>query len=181
MAEHDKPMRVPPSVALFLKDAKPQMPKQRKTGVKLHDLDQVCIVVRDMDKAIDYYGSVFGLGPFYVIEMPTEMNYHGQASKCRLKMAFALAGAIEIELIQVLEGETPHIEHLKEKGEGLFHLRFRVNDLDGTLAELAKEGIEPIWYDRRPGGVMAYLNSHKVCGVRFELVRSTGVTSTSTE
>ena len=43
-----------------------------------------------------------------------------------------------------------------------------VDDLSGKLAELAKSGIEPIWYD--PGGMMAYLNSDKVGGVMFELV-----------
>lgn len=170
MTEERKPARkLPPSVELFLPDAKPQMPKERKTNVTLPALDQVCIVVKDVDTAIDYYGSVFGLGPFYVIEMPSEMKYRGQWSTCRLKLAFALSGDIEIELIQVLEGETPHTEYLREKGEGLFHLRFRVDDLDGTLAELAKEGIEPVWQD--PGGTMAYLNSHNICGVRFELVQ----------
>jgi methylmalonyl-CoA/ethylmalonyl-CoA epimerase len=163
---------LPPSVALFLPDAKPQMPKRRRTAVNLRDLDQITIVVKNMEAAIDYYGGVFGLGPFYVIEYPAKMNYHGRSSTCRLKMGFALVGTMEIELIQVLEGESPLLEHLEEHGEGLFHLRFRVDDLDRTLSELAKEDIKPIWYDQRPGGTMAYLDSQKVGGVRFELVLS---------
>jgi methylmalonyl-CoA/ethylmalonyl-CoA epimerase len=164
--------QLPPSVALFLPDAKPRRPK-RRTGVHLSNLDQISIVVRDMDRAIEYWGSVFGLGPFYVVDdYLAEMNYRGHVGKCRLKMAFAMVSGIEIELIQVLEGETPHLEHLAQHGEGLFHLRFRVDDLDLTLAKLAGEDVRPIWCDRYPGGVMAYLDSHKVGGVRFELVRS---------
>jgi methylmalonyl-CoA/ethylmalonyl-CoA epimerase len=173
MAKSEKsPNRLPPSVAAFMPDAKPRMPKKRRTGVNLRNMDQICIAVKDVDAAIEYYGSVFGLGPFYVMEYPSEMIYPGHPGKCRLKMAFALVGDIEIELIQVLEGETPHLEHLKQHGEGLFHIRFRVEDLDGALAELAQADVKPIWYDHLPGGVMAYLDSHKTCGVRFELVRS---------
>jgi catechol 2,3-dioxygenase-like lactoylglutathione lyase family enzyme len=165
--------QLPPSVAFFLPHARPRISKRRRTGVNLNNLDQISIVVRDMDRAIEYWSSVFGLGPFYVVDdYPAEMNYRGHLGKCRLKMGFALVNGIEIELIQVLEGDTPHLEHLAQHGEGLFHLRFRVDDLDGTLAKLAEEDVSPIWCDRYPGGVMAYLDSYKVGGVRFELVRS---------
>jgi len=46
-------------------------------------------------------------------------------------------------LIQVLEGDTPYSDFLKEKGEGVQHLGFHTNDLKGLLAAFAKEGLEP--------------------------------------
>ena len=169
--EEDTTGKLPPSVAALFPDAKPYMPKQRKTGVKLPALDQICIVVKDVDKAVEFYASVFGLGPFYIVEVPLEMTYRGQpGSPSRLKIGFVLSGDIEIELIQVLEGETPHTEILREKGEGIHHLRFSVTGFDDMLAALAKEGIEPVWYNRYEGGGMAYLGDDKVGGTMFELV-----------
>jgi len=87
-----------------------------------------------------------------------------------LKIALAQPGPVEIELIQVLEGETPHTEFLKEKGEGIHHLGFHVDDLDGMLAALAKEGIEPVFYKTFSWMTVAYLNTDKVGGVMIELI-----------
>lgn len=143
----------------------------KKTRVKLPPVEQIGIVVKDIDKAIEYYSSTFGLGPFQVHEWNQEgFTYKGKTGSSRLKLAFAKSGPIEIELIQVLEGETPHSEFLKQKGEGLQHLRFRVDDMDKTLAELAKEGIHPVYHQRlAPGVAFAYIDSDKVGGVMFEL------------
>jgi len=139
--------------------------------VKLPPVEQIGIVVKDIDKAIDYYSSTFGLGPFEIREVKQDgFTYKGKRGSSRLKLAFAKSGPIEIELIQVLEGETPHTEFLKEKGEGLQHLRFRVDDLDKTLADLAKVGIHPIYHQRvAPGIAFAYINSDQIGGVMFEL------------
>ena len=143
----------------------------KEPKVKLPPVEQIGIVVKDIDKAIEYYSSTFSWGPFEVREVKLDgFTYKGKTGSCRLKLAFAKSGPIEIELIQVLEGETPHTEFLREKGEGLQHLRFRVDDLDKMLAELAKEGIYPIYHQRvSPGVAFAYVNSDKVGGVMFEL------------
>ena len=141
--------------------------------VKLPPVEQIGIVVKDVDRAIEYYSSNFGWGPFRVQEVHLDgFTYRGKPGSCRLKIAFAKSGPIEIELIRVLEGDTPHTDFLREKGEGLQHLRFRVDDLDKTLAELAKEGIQPVMYQRFPdfGTAFAYLNSDKIGGVMFELI-----------
>ena len=149
------------------------MTNKEQPRVKLPPPDQVCIVVKDMDRAIEYYSSVFGWGPFQIMESVTkDITYRGRKGDCHLKLAFAQSGPIEIELIQVLEGETPHSDFLKDKGEGLHHLRFPVQGLDGILAELAKDGIEPIWSkDYTEHGIsFAYLNTEKIGGGVFELI-----------
>jgi len=169
--DRDTAGKLPPSVAALFPDAKPYMPEQRKTGVKLPVLDQVCIVVEDVEKTVEFYASVFGLGPFYIVEVPLELTYRGQpGTPCRLKIGFVLSGDVEIELIQVLEGESPHKDFLKEKGEGIHHLRFSVEGFDDMLADLTKEGVDPVWYNRYEGGAMAYLSHEKMGGAMFELV-----------
>jgi methylmalonyl-CoA/ethylmalonyl-CoA epimerase len=163
--------KLPPSVELFLPDARIHDSGQEKPRVSLPALDQIGIVVKDVDKAVEYYSSVFGLGPFYVREVKLEnTSYRGRLSGARLKLAFALSGPLEIELIQVLEGDTVHSEFLSQKGEGLHHLRFRVEGLNDALAQLAKDGIEPVW--RNGDGSVACVNSDKIGGVMFEIVET---------
>ncbi len=145
------------------------MEEQPRPRMILPPVEQIGIVVKDLDRAIEYYSSIFGWGPFRVQQFETKrFTYRGQTGPMKMKVGFAQSGPIEIELIQVLDGETPWTEFLREKGEGLHHLRFRVDDLDGMLSELAEEGIEPAFRGTR----FAYLNSDKIGGVIFELSTS---------
>lgn len=147
------------------------MSEQQKSKVKLPPVDQIGIVVNDMDRAVEYYSCIFGWGPFQIREMKLEgITYRGQPGNCRLKIAQARLGPIEIELIQVLEGETPHTEFLRERGEGVQHLGFCVDDLEGMLTTLARDGIETVFYYNFPQGAFAYVNSDKIGGVMFELI-----------
>ena len=151
------------------------MAKRQKPRVKLPPLDQIGIVVKDLDKAIEYYSSIFGWGPFHVREFEMRgFAYRGGEGYCRARRAFTQSGPVQVELVQVLEGETPHTEYLQEKGEGVQHLRFIVDDLKGMLAELAKEGIEPIYAQSYPefGVDFAYVDSDQVGGVVFELIEA---------
>jgi len=123
------------------------MVEEQRAKWKLGPLSHIGIVVKDLDKAIEYYSSVFGLGPFStdVYELKGFL-YRGKPADARVKAAIAYSGRIFIELVQVLEGETAHTEFLREHGEGLQHIAFPVRDLDAALAELAKEGIKPIMH-----------------------------------
>jgi methylmalonyl-CoA/ethylmalonyl-CoA epimerase len=147
------------------------MSEQSVSKVKLPPVEQIGIVVKDVDKAVEYCSSIFGWGPFQVREVEMEgFTYRGQTGKCRLKMAFSRSGPIEIELIEVLEGETPHTDFLGQKGEGLHHLRFRVSDFDGMVATLAGEGICPVFHQKFADiASFAYLDTDRIGGVIFEL------------
>ena len=57
------------------------------------------------------------------------------------------------------------LEHLREHGEGLHHVRFRVSDVDAKLAELEKEAFVPVFYKRfGPDVAFAYLETPKALG-----------------
>jgi methylmalonyl-CoA/ethylmalonyl-CoA epimerase len=168
------------------------MNKKASSKVKLGKLSHIGIVVRDIDKAIEYYTSVFGLGPFTteVYDLKSFI-YRGKTASARVKAAIAYSGPVFIELVQVLEGETVHTEFLREKGEGLQHMAFLVRNLDETLKELAKSGIAPVMQlpsmriptaatpgdaqsgaARRPQMQLTevYLNSDEVGGVMIQLM-----------
>lgn len=156
------------------------MAENKSSGIQLGPLSHVGIVVENMDKAIDYYSSVFGIGPFNTeVYDLNEFIHHGQPINAKVKAAIAGAGPVFIELIEVLEGETPHSEFFREKGEGLQHIAFTVDDIDSTLAKLAENGIEPLMrYNLTIAGSEkkkleiheAYLDSDKIGGTTIQLM-----------
>ena len=113
----------------------------------LGPIDQVAYVVENLDEALPRYESIFGA--FEVADSPLqECLYRGRTVDTHLKLAVNRTGPLEIELIEVAGGEAPHSEHLKTHGEGLHHVRFRVDDLDATLSALADDGFEVIFEKR---------------------------------
>lgn len=143
-------------------------------GVKLPPVSQVGMVVNDVDRTIDYYTTTFGWGPFKVTEFEMKgVIYRGRSIDCRVKLARARRGEIEIELIQPLEGDSPYADFVRERGEGLHHLGIWVDDLRGTLAELEKAGIHQVFHKYYPDidFGFAYLDSDRVGGVMLELIQ----------
>ena len=167
------------------------MTPQHDSVIKLGQISHVGIAVKDLDKAVEYYSSVFGIGPFktQVYEM-NQFIYRGKPANARVRAAIANCGPVFIELVQVLEGETPHTEFLRKKGEGIQHIAFRVDGLEAKLAELAKQGIEPVMRYRllmeppadskgKAGGRPnrgrvelneVYLNSERIGGAMIQLM-----------
>jgi len=123
----------------------------------LGPLDQVSYVVADLERSLPRYEALYG--PFEVGEAPLpDCRIRGARADCRLKVAVNRSGPVEVELIQVLSGETTHSEHLRKHGEGLHHVRFRVDALEPKLAELEAEGYATVLYKRfGPTVAFAYL------------------------
>ena len=86
-------------------------------------------------------------------------NYRGRKADVTLKLGFGRSGPLEIELIQVISGESPHSEVLEKHGEGIHHIRFKLDDIDPPLAKLRRLGFEVIWSHAIPqvGARWAYL------------------------
>jgi catechol 2,3-dioxygenase-like lactoylglutathione lyase family enzyme len=125
----------------------------------LGPIDQVAYVVEDMERGLARYEAIFG--PFELSEVSlTDCTIRGGVADCRLKLAVNRSGPVEIELIQVLQGETTHSEHLRAHGEGPHHVRFRVAGLDEKLAALREQGFETVFYKRfGPALAFAYVET----------------------
>lgn len=136
-------------------------------------IDQIGYVVTDLDTSLPQYEALYGA--FKVGEVPLDgVMCRGEEISCRLKIATNNDGPIEIELIQVLEGETPHSEHLREHGEGLHHVRFRISEIESKMAELESAGYENVFWKRfGPGLAFTYMTSpEELGGALIELFES---------
>lgn len=131
---------------------------------ELGPIDQVAYVVHDLDAALPAYEALFG--PFEIMDAPLEgCRFRDREVACRMKIAFNRAHPVEIELIQVLEGETPHTEHLERHGEGLHHVRFVVDDLEDRCRALEAAGYATVFSKRfGPGLAFAYVETPPVLG-----------------
>ena len=115
--------------------------------VKLPPIDQVGFVVRDARATAAAWAPFFG--PFEFLDFPmTDVIYRGRPTDCRLLLALAHPGPIEIELIEVLEGRSIHSEALERGRTGPHHLRCTVDDIAATMAALEAEGLRPVWGQR---------------------------------
>lgn len=141
-------------------------------------IDQVCVVVRDLRRAMDQYRSKLGLEPWriYTFGAPRvkDMTYRGQPANFSMHVAFAQFGAVQFELIQPLTGPTIYHEFLERNGEGIHHFGVWVPNLDRAIAEARAAGFEVIQSGRRYGvrgdGGFAYLDTERALGAIYELI-----------
>ena len=144
--------------------------------VQLGPISHVGIVVEDCVEAAAYWERVFGVGPFsievYELNASTHFKFKGEPAEARMKAAIADSGKVFVELVEVMEGESPHTEFLREHGEGLQHVAFSVRDIRKVVKDLEPEGMKPILdyqFEVEQGGKRflvqeVYLNSAEFVG-----------------
>lgn len=145
--------------------------------LELPPVSHIGVVVRDMDKAVDYYSSVFGIEPFTVYEFVPDKHWFMEGlSYLKLLLGKAMWGDIELELIQPREGKSLHKDFLETQGEGLQHLGFFVADYDEMFDRFVKAGFKPLmraetYVETYKGYLKAcYFDTRGVGGVIFEIV-----------
>ena len=147
------------------------MEKNTKEESPFSKLIQVGVVVRDMDKAIERLSSL-GIGPFEPKILPPDREewFRDKPLDAKFKINGAMLGEVELELIQPVEGESPHREFLVSKGEGIQHIACAVSDLDNEVAKLTKRGVSVLLRAKWQGGGVAYLDLG-VAGLIIELIQ----------
>ena len=145
-----------------------------KQQLQLPGVGQIGVVVEDIDRAIAFYESTFGIGPWDIREVGAPNVWdRGEEKFIKARLAFADIGQVEIELIQILEGDSLHLEFLREHGEGLHHLGFFVKDFAAKLEQAEAMGLKVLQKDPF-GQAYAYLDTREPGGIIFELIAPLG-------
>ncbi|MDP6604999.1 MAG: VOC family protein [Dehalococcoidia bacterium] len=148
------------------------------------------IVVRDIDAAKERYTAAFGVAEWRerapASSPPPATRppalWHGEPHPgIGAKLAFSSTGPPFLELVQpTSDVEWSATVHLREHGEGIYHLGYWVDDIAETLEQAATHGIEAELVSLREpegGGAptgFAYLSPQDTLGVRIELVAAVG-------
>ena len=127
---------------------------------KIHHLGYA---VEDLEAASRLYRERFGAR----IEEPEMVADQG------VRTAMFRVGEARIELLEPTGPDTPVGKFLAKRGEGLHHVAFQVEDIEATLGELGRDGVELIDEEPRVGvgrTRMAFVHPRSVHGVLTELV-----------
>jgi len=134
--------------------------------LELGAVDQISFAVADIAASLPEYTAIFG--EFTVRNStltPDNLTYRDKPSGVELRLAFCRSSGIEIELVQVLSGDWPTVDHLERHGSGVHHIRFRVDDLDSTLVRIYGAGFELVLRGSSPSGSeFAYLEAPSILG-----------------
>ncbi len=104
-------------------------------------IDHVGVAVADLDAALELYEGTFA--------MP--LAHRETVSEQGVEAALLDVGPCHVELLRPLGPETPVGRFLERKGPGLHHVAYRVDDIEATLAELERKGVEMIDAEPRTG------------------------------
>ena len=133
--------------------------------LQFKSVDQIGIAVHDIDKVIESWSKLFGIGPWKFREMG---GTDGKGRPWKGRLAFAYLGPLEIELIQPVEGRIVQSRFLDTYGEGIHHLGFYVDDVEAELENILAQGAKLVI---KQDGDFAYLESGGPGGVLWELIR----------
>ncbi len=139
---------------------------------------QVALVVPDLDKAVEMYWTLFGIGPWHIYTygkpLVKSMTYHGQPAEYKMRVALGYLGPTRIELIQPLEGDTVYADFVKEHGYGVHHFGVLVDDMHAALAQAEAAGLmmtmDGAGFGADGDGHYAYLDTEDKIGVTIELI-----------
>ncbi len=105
-------------------------------------LAHICILVRDIDRAIEHYSNILGgVSPQLLKEKVTKEER--VAGKDRYVTAFfrAAGNGCDIQLLQPLDPQSPLYKRLEKHGEGLHHIAFTSSHLEDTFQQLREKGV----------------------------------------
>jgi catechol 2,3-dioxygenase-like lactoylglutathione lyase family enzyme len=124
------------------------MAKESPAKIKCQGINQIAIVVEDLEQVAENYWNILGIGPWaiYAWEYPPvyDRTYHGRTVWAREKIALAQVGKVQLELVQPVEGPSIYADWLNERGEGLHHMNFLVDDVDQAVSVLTDQGFESL-------------------------------------
>ena len=128
---------------------------------KITKVNHVAIAVNDIEGALHFWRDGLGLAVEQVEDVPSQ----------KAVVAFISVGDSEIELVQPTAEGTGVAKFLAERGGGMHHLCFEVDDIDSMLAELKAKGVRLINESALvlPGRKIAFVHPKSSGGVLVEL------------
>lgn len=129
------------------------------------NIDHLGIAVSNLDESIAYYEKALGL------------HCHGreEVESQKVKTAFFQAGDVHIELLEPTSDDSPIAKFLEKNGEGIHHIAFAVDDIDGQLKKASDAGVRLIHevpFEGAADKLVAFLHPKSTHGVLTEFCMS---------
>jgi methylmalonyl-CoA/ethylmalonyl-CoA epimerase len=124
-------------------------------------INHIAVAVSDIEGAMSFWRDGLGLAVDHIEDVPSQ----------KAMVAFIPVGDSELELVKPTADDTGVAKFLAEKGGGMHHLCFEVDDIGAMLADLKSKGIRLINEAalELPGRKMAFVHPKSTGGVLVEL------------
>lgn len=129
--------------------------------MKLSHIEHIGIAVNSIEESIPYYVEVLGLKCYAIEEVKDQ----------KVKTAFFKIGDTKIELLESTDPEGPIGKFIEKRGQGIHHLAFAVDGIEGALKEAEEKGIRLIDKEPRKGAEgldIGFLHPKSTFGVLTE-------------
>lgn len=125
-------------------------------------IDHIGIAVENIKEALDFFECALDL----------KLERVESEEGGRTQVAFLPVGTTEVELVEPQDKESGLAKFLAKRGEGVHHICFEVDDIEGALARLKEQGAQLI--DETPrenstGHKYAFVHPKSAHGVLIEL------------
>ena len=123
------------------------------TTTPFKTLHHICIVCRDIDKAVAYYESI-GIGPwrdYPPLEDYTRLNVPNREAFMQLKYKLVELDNFQLQLCEPPALDCPQRRFLDEHGEGVFHIGFEY-DVEEAVNAAEALGVTPLMRGQRENG-----------------------------
>lgn len=124
-------------------------------------IEHIGIAVENMEEAIAYYENVLGLTCYAIEEVADQ----------KVKTAFFQVGQTKVELLETTDPDGPIGKFIANRGPGLHHIAFAVDDVAESLQQAEDKGIRLIDKTPRPGAEnlrIGFLHPKSTFGVLTE-------------
>lgn len=127
------------------------------------NLNHICVAVKDIENAVDLLKESFGA------EVIDEMD----SAEERFHSVLVSLGELKLELMASLKGEGLIAEFINQRGEGIHHLSFEVEDLPATVSFLEEKGFKTIKPPSEVHGIQAiFLHPKCFFGILVEIFQN---------
>jgi len=127
------------------------------------------VATKDLDKAVEYYRSL-GIAEVYPEVLINNDSSSDSGVKARTRKV--MVGSICYEFSQPLEAENVYGECLTGRGEGVYSLDFKVDELLKEKSRLEYKGVKTVLSGKLENGdTFAYFDTRKVGNLMIKLVQ----------
>lgn len=127
----------------------------------IRKIDHLGIAVKNLEESVAYYEKALGLKCEHIEEVESQ----------KVKTAFFHCGEVHIELLEATSEESPIAKFIEKNGEGIHHIAFDTDNIQGQLKQASDAGVRLIHEEPFEGAankLVAFLHPKTTHGVLTE-------------